>query len=520
MSDNAANKLVVLNEASNANLSSEISLRGQSRLLNPLSLENIQSNEQPRALRALAKIVDGGLCHRCGTCVGICPTSVLGLDSEDYPQVKNISACTDCDLCVKVCPGDEFNFHEEHRRKFTESNELESSMSGELDGDIRSTHGVFSQGLIAFAKDPWIRENSTSGGLVSAILLHLLQTKKIDGAVIIASDEKQLWKGKPIIARTPEQILSGLKSKYAIAPTNSVFDQIREIPGRYALVGLPCQVHGFLKAAKLDTRIAQRVVLSIGLFCHAAIEHEALRIIWDSLGDKTDQAERFVSRIGKHPGAPHLLMKDGSKYPVYFGWKQGYRPTSMEMINVLYRLYTPARCLTCFDALSEFADISIGDPWMAPPQDDIDFKEGFSFALVRNKRASEIIKELVTQDKIGMRELTRKESLSCNRAMAEEKRWRAFRIIETQRRQGKAIPEYGKHEFEVPTHSSLQFIRTEANILSHILCFIPRYRAAVLKFILGNGGYFLLWLNNRRRQFRFWLRDTMALISRKVLGRR
>ena len=67
-------------------------------------------NEPPRALRGLAKIIDGGLCHRCGSCIGICPTNVLELDRQDYPTIKSLSACTDCDLCVKVCPGDEFDF--------------------------------------------------------------------------------------------------------------------------------------------------------------------------------------------------------------------------------------------------------------------------------------------------------------------------------------------------------------------------------------------------------------------------
>ena len=116
-----------------------------------------------------------------------------------------------------------------------------------------------------------------------------------------------------------------------------------------------------------DQRIRERVVLTIGLFCHAAIEHEAFEIIWDSLGAKKDRAVKFVSRIGKHPGAPHIELDDGSMHPVYFGNKRGFRPSSMEMINILYRLYTPERCLTCFDGLAEFADIAVGDPWMAPP---------------------------------------------------------------------------------------------------------------------------------------------------------
>ena len=310
----------------------------------PLALfecENSKSTTfKPRALRALGRIVDGGLCHRCGSCIGICPTSVLSCDEENYPTVKNLSACTDCDLCVKVCPGDELDFQDFYHEKFG------------VKPDQSDTHGQIEAAYVAHSSDESLRKQGTSGGVVSQILIDLLESNEIDGAIVIASDESTLWKGKPIVARSKEQIIAAAKSKYSIAPTNEAFAEIREIQGRYALVGLPCQIHGFHKAAALDQRIKERVVLTVGLLCHAAIEDEAFKIIWKKLGNHTQDASKFVSRIGKHPGAPHIKRKEGDYYPVYFGDKSGYRPSSMEVINILYRLYTPARCLTCFRCYS------------------------------------------------------------------------------------------------------------------------------------------------------------------------
>ena len=483
-------------------------LRGASPYLAPLEFKaRGDVDSAPRALRALARIVDGGLCHRCGTCVGICPTDTLGVDAEGFPRVKNLSACTDCDLCVKVCPGDEFNFHAHTKAIFGE------------EGSLSETHGVFLDAAIAYATYPELRERSTSGGLATAILLHLLETKQIDGAVVIASDENVLWRGKPIVARTAHEILAAVKSKYAISPTNSVFAELRNVPGRYALVGLPCQIHGFVKAAELDQRLRERVVLTIGLYCHAAVEHKAYEVIWESLGEKAKRAKKFTSRIGKHPGAPHIELEDGSLYPVYFGDKRGYRPSSMEIINILYRLYSPPRCLTCFDASAEFADIAVGDPWMAPPDDDVDFYKGWSFTLLRTQRGQSVYAELLASGKIVSKTVTRREALACNRMMSTEKRWRAFRIIETHRRQGKAIPSYGPPDLAMPTQSGKQFLKTEINMLTHALCFTPRFRAGVLRFFLSSGGYYLLWINSLRRRLRFGLRDIKALLRRKLLGR-
>jgi len=485
-----------------------IPLREKGPMIDPLDWERDRESSTPRALRSLAKIIDGGLCHRCGSCVGICPTKVLGLDNEDYPAVHNLSACTDCDLCVKVCPGDEFDIHEAYQQKFN------------TECDVTATHGEFTEAFISFATDPDIRERSTSGGLITAILLNMMERGEIDGAVVIVSDKNEIWRGKPIVARSREEILDAMKSKYAISPTNSVFGEIREIPGRYALVGLPCQIHGFVKAAELDQRLRERVVLTIGLYCHAAIEHDALKLIWKSLGSKVEGAKRYISRVGKHPGTPHLEMSDGSLYPVYFGNKPGYRPSSMEVINIVYRLYTPARCLTCFDASAEFADIAVGDPWMAPPHEGVDFYKGWSFALVRSARGKQACDNALSDQRIVVESVTRKEALACNKMMSTEKRWRAFRVIETLRRQGRPVPAYGPHGFRFPRQSGKQFIKTEIHMFTHIFCHLPRLRHYVLNFTLGNGGYLLLWLNSKRRAFRFFIRDNSAKIRRSIFGRR
>src|SRR5262245_56703727 len=120
-------------------LPEQVTLRKGGGFQAPLAWPPAENNDQPRALRGLARIVDGGLCHRCGSCIGICPTGVLGLDGEGYPTVVSRSSCTDCDLCVKVCPGDEFEFHKHHREMF--GNE----------GDLRSTHGDFMDAFIGYS---------------------------------------------------------------------------------------------------------------------------------------------------------------------------------------------------------------------------------------------------------------------------------------------------------------------------------------------------------------------------------
>ena len=156
---------------------------------------------------------------------------------------------------------------------------------------------------------------------------------------------------------------------------------------------------------------------------------------------------------------------------------------------------------------------------MAPPEDDVDFYKGWSFALVRSERGKKVCDDLCASGAVTVEPVTRREALACNRMMATEKRWRAFRVIETLRRQGRPIPAYGPHGFTFPSQFGKQFVKTEIHMFTHMFCYLPRWRAAVLRFMLSNGGYALLWLNNKRRSFRFWWRDSKALVRRKLFGR-
>lgn len=346
--------------------------------------------------------------------------------------------------------------------------------------------------------------------------MHLLETGQIDGAVVVTSEEKRLWKGTPILARSREEILAAMKPKYALCATNAAYAEIRKNPGRYAVVGLPCQIHGFHKAAALDQRIRTRVVLKIGLFCHAAIEHEAFQVIWDSLGEKRKQAKRFISRIGKHPGTPHLELEDGSLYPVYFGRRlKGYRPTSVEVLNLIYRLYTPERCMTCFDGLSDFADISVGDPWLPPPADHVNWYDGWSFTLIRSAAGEAVYRELLRANKITAVELTHDEILSSNKLMAHEKRWRAWRMIERRKKEGRPVPLYGDQSLKFPKAGLWQALRSDIHMLTHFFCFQPKARTALFRFFLSPWGYWFFFLNSKRRAARVFLRDSWARLKRK-----
>ena len=54
------------------------------------------------------KVIDQGLCTRCGTCVGICPVRAIATESSRHPIL--IDECIACGLCSACCPGANVDF--------------------------------------------------------------------------------------------------------------------------------------------------------------------------------------------------------------------------------------------------------------------------------------------------------------------------------------------------------------------------------------------------------------------------
>ncbi len=465
----------------------KIPLIGENIFSSPLTWPPTKENDPPRSLRGLSKIVNNDLCHRCGSCTGICPSAVLESDDNGYPRVKNLSACTDCNLCVKVCPGDSF-FKEEHEKKL---------FSSKI--DIKDIHGHFKKAYLGYATNKDLRENSSSGGVISALLIYLIEEKKIDGAlVVVDSKENEKWKAISKIARTREEILKSTKSKYSIVPTNVLLSQIKKEKGRYAVVGLPCQIQGVRKAMDLDKKLKENIVLTIGLFCHATIENEPWDYVWENIKEDKNNIKRFISRKGKHPGTPYIELKNKELKPVYFPNQKGYRPSSTEMLNMFYLAYTPKRCFTCYDALAEYADIAVGDPWMKEPK-GFNFKDGYSFTLARTKIGLQYLEDKNLFNHLILKEITKEQAKTSNIVMGREKKIRALLSIKNKLKKAEPTPDYGLNLSA--SLSKKEQIKGTIKQITHIFCFIEKDKSFLLKILFSKLGYLLLFINNKRKHF-------------------
>jgi coenzyme F420 hydrogenase subunit beta len=206
-----------------------------------------------------------GLCHRCGGCVTFCTAinyGALELDSEGKPRYADEAKCIECGLCHTICP------------------EID-----ELDAETRKTTGwtppigrVMETG-IARAIDSKIRHKATDGGVVTALLMHLLKRGRIDGAIV--SRPAGSFQRVPFLAESEKDILNAAGFSFDTSHGMTRFSdyyvtysQVKEFDPlikkglqRVAFVGTPCQIKAVRRMQSMGIIPSDSIKFCLGLFC-------------------------------------------------------------------------------------------------------------------------------------------------------------------------------------------------------------------------------------------------------------
>jgi len=316
------------------------------------------------------QVISKGLCTACGACVGACPVNCIAWD-EDAEAPVLAGECKSCGLCASVCPGEQVPL-----------GELEKRFFGRERTPREEYLGVCRQVLRGYARDGTIRESAASGGVTTALLLWALDKGIIDAAVVAGMDRQRPWCTKPILARTPEEIIAAVGSKYQICPSLCALDQAGPSE-RLAVVGLACHMHAVRKlmASKLGGKWNERIVFTVGVFCAANTSRKVTEHVIQEMSDfALEDLASLSYRGGKGSQDMVIRAKDGSETTVP-------NPTRL---NIYYWMMRD-RCRVCPDWTAELADISTGDifqptdtgAWKKTPQ-----WNGF---MVRSQKGEDIV---------------------------------------------------------------------------------------------------------------------------------
>ncbi|MFW6126410.1 MAG: Coenzyme F420 hydrogenase/dehydrogenase, beta subunit C-terminal domain [Chloroflexota bacterium] len=278
------------------------------------------------------------------------------------------------------------------------------------------------------ATDDAVYTASQSGGVVTALLLHALRQKLVEGAVVTVTRPGRPPMVEPTIATTEQGIIDGQRSKYLPVPLLKVLKDVEARQLTVAVVGLPCHLHGLYNLVDARPVLDRLIPIRIGLVCDRVMTMAGRDFLISCSGlDGELRDLRFRDKLeGGWPGNVKAVSADGQSVVL---------PARARMS--IKDAFTPARCRLCFDKLNIFADLTAGDPWGIASADKVN---GESVVVARTLAGSEFLKEAVNRGALLVRPIQYDEVVEGQKIEQRRREWRGY--CEAWRGMGLELPEY------------------------------------------------------------------------------
>jgi coenzyme F420 hydrogenase subunit beta len=324
--------------------------------------------------RRIADVVDvaeRNLCTGCGTCAYLAPGEVAMVDDvATGRRPVRIGAGPGAAAALDACPG----LHLEH------------DPAGFADGvmpELLPLWGPVVELWEGHATDTLVRRRASSGGAATALAIDRLQRGVAQGVLHVRAAAGEPWRNEPVLSRTAASVLAASGSRYAPASPGEGLALVEAAPGPCVVIGKPCDIASVRRAARLRPELAERIDLTIAVFCAGTPSTAGTLEMLATMG-VTDLGDvRSVAYRGDGwPGEARVQLRS----------RHEPRPLSYDQSwgEILQR-HRPWRCKICPDHTGEFADIAVGDPWWRPTGDD----PGRSLVVARTERGRAAVRAAI-----------------------------------------------------------------------------------------------------------------------------
>jgi coenzyme F420-reducing hydrogenase beta subunit len=341
------------------------------------------------------QIVNAGLCIGCGSCVSQAAVAGATMKFDKYGQL------------IPTGPKSWMNKPSEsfyHTCPFSPGAVTEDILAAELfplHANASAGLGRYEKAYVGHVAEDDYRMQGSSGGMVTWVATELLKRGLIDGVAHVVASEDPQAEGNFFhyrISRTEEDIRAGAKSRYYPSEVSGILQTIRDVPGRYAVVGIPC----FIKAVQLlrrqDPVIRERVRFTLGLFCG---HMKSARFI-ESFAWQLNVPAKEVSKV-------EFRYKDASRPANWYNARLTLRDGTIASQDWWHLadgdwgagFFMNSACNYCDDVMAETADISFGDAWVEPYSSD---GKGTNVVVIRSPLVEELVTAAIADGRLELQE--------------------------------------------------------------------------------------------------------------------
>ena len=303
-----------------------------------IDMAQIKNDTTSRKL--IERIVRTGLCTGCGACAALDAGGEAVMKDTPLGPAPKFGAGTRLpQLAYDACPGKGLNYPDLYERVY---GKMPSNWLTGPTLTVRTGH----------ASNEAVRRNGASGGVLTQVLIHLLEQKLIDAAVVVRQGVPTPEQARAVFATTREEILAAAQSVYIPVST---LDKLREFrPGlRYAMTCLPDQAAALRVLQQAGDARALQVCYVLGPYTGTAMYPAAIRSFLRSCGVAAqDTITSLKWRAGEWPG--YLEIKTASRRVIR---------SNKFYYNYLIPFFITRTSLLSMDFANEFCDLSVGDAW-------------------------------------------------------------------------------------------------------------------------------------------------------------
>jgi coenzyme F420 hydrogenase subunit beta len=327
---------------------------------------------------ALARVAAGRLCSGCGGCAAAAPGKIaMALEPPGFlrPVQRAPLTAEEERTVAAICPG----------------LRLDQAAEGRADDPLWGPHlGVWT----GHATDPGLRHAASSGGALSALLVHLLESGAVEFVLQTAADPDNPLGNRTVLSRTAAEVMAASGSRYApSAPLAGIEAHLGQ-GRRFAFVGKPCDVGALRAMARRDPRVDACIPVTLSFFCAGVPSQAGAAAVLDRLGAPPEEVAAFRYRGNGWPGSAVATLRDGGERAMSYHDSWG---------RVLSK-HVQFRCKICPDGVGGLADIVCADAWECDEEGYPLFeeREGVSLVVARTGAGRALLEGAVAAGRLSV----------------------------------------------------------------------------------------------------------------------
>lgn len=377
-----------------------------------------------KMIQSLKRAVDAGTCVGCGACVACDGSYTSRMEDTQFGPVPYFTETSYVpDWFEGCCPGIKINYPDLYKSHFGAL--PENWLVGHME-KVRT----------GFSNEPIIRQAGASGGVLTQILIYLLESGRVDAVIIAQHGVYSPETASAIIATSRKQIIDGAQSVYIPVSMLDILKKL-DVEKKYAITCLPEQ-SAALRVMQINGHApANQIKYVLGPYTGTALYPAAIKCFLNSKRvKKNDPVTSLQWRAGEWPGYLEIITQSGRVIR-----------TPKVYYNFLIPFFITRASLQSMDFTNEFADVAVGDAWSPAFEEE---GGGHSVVVTRSSEMEAIVSEMCNCKLLALREVDPLKASDMHGHMLDFKKRGGWLRNQWRRKTGRLAPNYGYAPSHIP----------------------------------------------------------------------